>query len=152
MRLNPVSSVLLKGGLIVASFAVGAFPTEGQTLSLYREFTTQAQSVAVDATGIYIFAYAHASNAWEPGSARPRFCTRTRLELLRPATPLPPEKRWKFTLRGLPDGNGVPPQVSIGGRMAEVLWFRNTPGYSRTESNQCTRAHRIGPVPRSRCD
>ncbi|HXR75333.1 MAG TPA: kelch repeat-containing protein [Bryobacteraceae bacterium] len=105
--LLPDGSVLLAGGWICCGFSVS-------TAEIYHPVHPAPSPVLYSLPGASQGAILHAGTH----------------EVVSPGNPAVQGEALEMYGAGLIEGGAIPPQVSIGGRLAEVLFFGEAPGYS----------------------
>ena len=105
--LLPDGSVLLAGGWICCGFSI-------PTAQLYHPVKPAPSPVLYALAGGSQGAILHAATH----------------EVVSPANPAIAGEALEIYGAGLVDGSAIPPQVSIGGRLAQLLFFGNAPGFA----------------------
>jgi hypothetical protein len=111
--LLPDGNVLLAGGWICCGYSVGTAEIY-HPLQLVRSPVLLSLSGDGKGSGAILHAGTH--------------------QVVSPGNPAVGGEALEIYLTGLSEGSAIPPQVSIGGRLAEVLYFGKAPGFS--ELNQ----------------
>ncbi len=107
--LLPDGTVLISGGWVCCGITIGS-------AELYRPATLVPSAALLSLSG--------------DGKGQGAIQHSGTYQLVSPENPAIEGEVVVVYCTGLSDGGLIPPQVAIGGRMAEVLWFGSTPGYA----------------------